>query len=882
MTNFLSWYLLITLLGCLTFPLAFRLFAALPERGFALSRALGLLVWGYVYWMLGSMGFAQNDLGGILLALAVLSGLSVWALVTHYSSLIDWLQSNLRYLFTVEILFFICFAFLAFVRSANPELTSAEKPMELAFINAILRSPGFPPRDPWLSGYAISYYYFGYIMTAMLAKLTGVPGSLAHNLMTSLIFGLGAIGSYGILYNLLTIQNHNSKFENGGTGIGNPASKIRPQSYAIGSSFFAPLFLLIVSNFEGFLEVLYRRALLPLSFWKWLDMKDLTSAPVQPDGGLWERLGYWWTTEVHAGVSPWLFTWLNKWFSEQFVPERYLWWWRASRVVQDYDLAGNFREVIDEFPFFSFLHADLHPHVLAIPFGLLAIAAALNLFLGGWRGGMKIFGVRLNINSTGFFLSALILGGLAFLNTWDILIAAALIVCAYVLTRAQVDGWRWERLEDFFLLGLPLGFTSILLYLPFYLGFSSQAGGLLPNLINPTRGAHQWVMFGPLLIPLMAWLAYLWRDQKVSANWKLGFFIALGLTLFLWVFSWLLGLLTRLSDPVLVQQFLLSQGTSDLRLFFMEATARRLSYVGSLIVLLAVLIPALAFLLKTDSCPPIHDSPLSPNASNKSRSPRRGEIVVPKSPYVPHSSSPALSHVEGFVLLLIILGALLVLAPEFIYLRDQFGTRLNTVFKFYYQAWILWSLASAFGTATLLQNLRNVWDRAFRIGLGLLLFTGLMYPALSLLTKTNNFNPPFGYGLDDFERLKRENPNEAVALQWLQTAPDGIVAEAVGDSYSGFARVSTYSGLPTVLGWPGHEGQWRGGYAEQGTRREDILTLYTTPNWSIAATIIQKYHIRYVFIGNLERTTLHVQEEKFRLHLHAVFQQGIEVIYEVP
>ena len=63
--------------------------------------------------------------------------------------------------------------------------------MELMFINSILRSPTFPPHDSWLSGYAISYYYFGYVMTAMLAMLTGLTGSVAHNLMTALIFALG-------------------------------------------------------------------------------------------------------------------------------------------------------------------------------------------------------------------------------------------------------------------------------------------------------------------------------------------------------------------------------------------------------------------------------------------------------------------------------------------------------------------------------------------------------------------------------------------------------------------------------------------------------------------------------------------------------------------
>ena len=77
--------------------------------------------------------------------------------------------------------------------------------MEIAFINAIIHSPNFPPHDPWLSGYAISYYYFGYVMTAMLAEITSTVGSVAFNLMISLVFALSAIGAYGLLYNLLQV-----------------------------------------------------------------------------------------------------------------------------------------------------------------------------------------------------------------------------------------------------------------------------------------------------------------------------------------------------------------------------------------------------------------------------------------------------------------------------------------------------------------------------------------------------------------------------------------------------------------------------------------------------------------------------------------------------
>ncbi len=157
--------------------------------------------------MMASLGIVQNDGGGLLLGLVILAAASGSGLVREETrkSLGEWIRSNWRVIITVEILFFLAFAFLAFVRAGNPEIVGTEKPMELAFINAILHSPTFPPHDPWLSGYAISYYYFGYVMTAMLAKTTGTLGSVAFNLMLSLVFALSAVGAYGVLYNLLAI-----------------------------------------------------------------------------------------------------------------------------------------------------------------------------------------------------------------------------------------------------------------------------------------------------------------------------------------------------------------------------------------------------------------------------------------------------------------------------------------------------------------------------------------------------------------------------------------------------------------------------------------------------------------------------------------------------
>jgi YYY domain-containing protein len=830
MTAFITWYFLVTLLGWITFPLMFTLFPAFTDRGYTLARAAGLLIWGYVFWLFASFGIAQNDMGGILLALVIIIGLGSASVVKHRSEIVDHIKSNIPLILTTEILFLAAFAFLAFVRAANPELDGTERPMELAFINAILRSPSFPPQDPWLSGYAISYYYFGYVMTAMLARLSGIPGSMAHNLMTSLVFALGVLGSYGILFNLLSFVNRKAQIDNPHSGSHAPHFQ----------ALLAPLFLLLVSNFEALLEVMHRLGLFwtknvagqyVSSFWTWLDMKELSLAPLVPF---------------------------------QWMPDRYLWWWRASRVIQDYDMKGNPLEVIDEFPFFSFLLGDLHPHVLAIPFSLLSIAVAMHLFLGGWRGEIRLpWGTRLHINYKGFVFSALVLGGLAFLNTWDILIAATLIVGSYVIWRADEDGWNWDRLEDVFLLGLPLGSVAILLYMPFYLGFSSQAGGILPNLMYSTRGAHLWVMWGTLLIPIFMYLIHVSTQEQASAeldgslsgsgvkpDWKFALLLGIGLTLLLWILSWLMGWIGSYVEGDFVRMFLASQGMSASE-FFSAASLRRLSHIASLLTLLAVLIPALAHLF-----------------------PRNAQHVsIPDQ--IPHLA-------RQFVLILLTLGGLLVLTPEFVYLRDQFGYRINTVFKFYYQAWMLWSLVAAFGTARLLQNLRGVKNVLFRLFISLVIFAGLLYPVLGVLTKTGNFTPPFSFTLDDFYRIQRQSPDEAVAIEFLRTAPNGVVVEAVGGSYSGYARISTYTGLQSVLGWPGHEAQWRGSYELLGSRTEDVTKLYTTTHWDEAQAIIDRYDIRYIYIGILEYSSMSVKEEKFKLRLKPVFQQGSVVIYEVP
>ncbi len=836
MLAFFLWYLLISFIGLLTFPLAYQLFARLTDRGYAFSRALGWLLWGYIYWLLASLGVLQNNTGGELFALLVVAAASVWAARrAGWRQIVDWLASQRRVIITVEILFGVAFGLWAVVRAANPEIVGTEKPMELAFINAILRSPTFPPHDPWLSGYAISYYHFGYILVAMLARLTLTTGGVAFNLAIALVFGLAAVGSYGLLYNLLARRMDDHPSQTSDRGL---ASVVRP--------LLAPFFVLIVSNLGGLLHLL--------------------------------RLGgvFWRLDENGQMVSP-IWAWLDMGRFSQPPPADpfpHWWWWQASRVVQDFDFNwANKGDVIDEFPFFSFLLGDLHPHVLAMPFAFLIMGWIFNMYQTRRESDWVL--PNLNLSPLTFGVSALLLGSLGFLNTWDAPFYVTLFSGAYVLRQMQ-EGGEWYgaifsgssavfMLKEFFRVAIALGLAAIVLYLPFYLSFSSQAGGLLPNLIYVTRGVYLWVMFLPLLVPIFVFIGFLWRSRKSSEALKGGLTVTGSLIASLLLLSLILaGIISNLNlfsaiapeAAFAADAFLSSQAAPGWGALIGEGLLRRLKVPGTLLTLAALLTLVIANLWH-----------------------RRADDEDEPTPR---------SSADAFVLLLILTAGLLVLGPEFIYLRDLFGYRINTIFKFYFLVWLMWGIAAAYACGVLWRRLQGTGRIVFQISMVIILLVSLIYPILGLWSKTNQFNPS-QWTLDGTAYLQNNNPDEAAAMAWLRQAPLGVVAEAVGGSYTSFARMASHSGQPTVLGWEFHEVQWRGGTTEMGSRKSDIERLYCLPNWQEAEWILQQYDIRYVVVGSMERThyitgaancPAGLSETKFARNLEIAFQMGDVVIYE--
>ncbi|MHC1740876.1 MAG: DUF2298 domain-containing protein [Anaerolineaceae bacterium] len=849
--NFLYWYLTILLIGGISFPIAIRFFPRMASKGYAFSKPLGLLLWGYFFWILCSLGILQNDLGGEILAILLVIFVSVLCLNKGKArELWQWVRGNWKTILVVEVVFFVFFALWAIVRSATPEITGTEKPMELAFINSILASPSFPPQDPWLSGYAISYYYFGYVLIAMLIRLTGVISSVGYNLTSALWFGLTAAAAFGLVFDLTAFWKR-GKEANSPT-IFSEATK----TFARWAGILGSFFILLVSNIEGMLEAFHAKGLfwqrsadgsLTSKFWNWLSILDLNTAPTAP------------------------FSW---------IPSRYLAWWRGSRVLQDLSSTNVRIEIIDEFPFFSYLLSDLHPHLLAMPFDLMAIGICLNLFMAGSEGIWPEWHISKWFRSWQFWLTALVLGSMAFFNTWDFPIYVGLFCLVWVYLKIIKLGWSGKRVGDFFLAGLTFGIIGFVLFLPFFITFRSQAGGFLPSLEYMTPGKNFWVMFTPLLIPILIWLIHTWRQTEAKQKWSRGLKFSLSLVGILWLLSTVIGLIFFTASAVGSQlvnsgsallvligeklnvggaAFAALHGTTNGNEIVLLSIARRLTEPGTWITLTIMM-----FLLW---------GILSDNVHSESETAETKEI--------PEQTHNPVINVEIFGLFLILVGVLLTLFPEFFYLRDQFGSRMNTIFKFYFQAWMFWGIAAAFSTAVLWHELKKWRYFLFTLLWTIIIIAGLAYPALMLLNKTNAFQPQ-QWTLDGNAYLRIYHPDELLAMNWLKNQSIGNLSEAVGGSYSEYARVSEQTGFPTILGWPGHEGQWRGGYSEVGNRQQDIKTLYETENWIEAETILSRYDIRYVYLGNLEASTYKVSAGKFDQNLKVVYQNQTVTIYEVP
>lgn len=772
----LVWWVALAFLGAVAIPYLFVIFPGLPGRGLALARPFGVLLTALVLWYLGTLRIVPNGRGAVLLA-AVLVVLGSFALVRlQRTEVIRFVRRSGTLVIAQELLFALLFFGLAFLRAHDPDIAGTEKPMDFAMLNTAIRSEAFPPRDPWLSGFGVNYYYFGYLIVGAVTQLAGTPPAAGYNLGLAFAFAAAGVGMAGLVTDMVAQRRQRGE---GGVRLND-----------LGFGALAALLLAGMGNLLGVLE-LARAHGQSSGLLGWLAIKR----DEDPVAGV-----------RFLGIPP-----DAPYLSAHWYPDENWWWWRATRVIDTVVGGRSADYTITEFPAFSFILGDLHPHVMALPFVVIALTLTFHLFLGPLPGG----GSWWRSNPWMFLPPVGVLGSIGFINGWDLLPYLALYTGAGAV-RIWLGGEAgWRVWADGALWAAMVGAGALLLYLPFYgplalqtLTGSGALGGQGPPVVpwdGPgTRPAHFVVLWAPALLAGLTLVV----TAGFSAGRRVGLAALGGVAAMvaMWVAVEVAG--TGRPDGVPPQQV---------------AWIQRTWFLAGVLLVLGVL------------------------TAYRGRRRRARATVAPGNPVGP-----------SLVFALVLVGAAFVLfwLCETVRIRDVFSNRMNTVFKLYYQAWVLLAAAAAF-TVCYLYEQRAGWSRVFRIGwlgaFSLLVLLASVYSVAAGFSKANGFRGTAS--LDGLAHLRRFDPAEADAIAWLRaqrTPRNAVVLEATGPQYSRYARFSSSTGVPTVLGWSGHQTQWRGSEMAFRGRTADIDAIYNATDKRDVLPLIAQYGITHIAVGSLE------------------------------
>jgi len=200
------WWLAITMIGWIAFPITRMAFGGFKNAGYPISRIVGLLLVAWGSWLLGSLGISVSRITilAVVALMAIISMIVVWV---DRENFLQFLRDRKREILITEAIVLAFFLFDLFIRLGNPDLWhpafGGEKPMDFSYLNAVLKSTSFPPYDPWFAGGYINYYYFGFVIVGMPIKLLGILPSMAYNLVIPTLFSLLAMAGYCVAYNLV-------------------------------------------------------------------------------------------------------------------------------------------------------------------------------------------------------------------------------------------------------------------------------------------------------------------------------------------------------------------------------------------------------------------------------------------------------------------------------------------------------------------------------------------------------------------------------------------------------------------------------------------------------------------------------------------------------
>ncbi len=200
------WLALLILLGIVAFPITFVVLRKLSDRGYGVAKMLGMLLLAWLAWFLPALKVTSYSRSWIALCLGLLVGLSAMIAWRRWGLIREFIRERRALLITEEVIFLAMFGLFLLIRIGNPDLwhlaRGGEKPMEFAYLNAVIRSTVFPPYDPWHAGGFMNYYYFGWVIVGTLIKLTGIAPWVAYNLAVPTLFALTGLGAFSVAYNL--------------------------------------------------------------------------------------------------------------------------------------------------------------------------------------------------------------------------------------------------------------------------------------------------------------------------------------------------------------------------------------------------------------------------------------------------------------------------------------------------------------------------------------------------------------------------------------------------------------------------------------------------------------------------------------------------------
>ena len=726
----LIWLLVIELIGFIFLPILFKIFAGSEDKGYCFSKALGLATIALASWMTNLFVPFGTLIIWIYLILALLIVGSGYIVIYNKNEFLSYLQNRWKYLFACECVFLVTFLLFSFVRYLNPAINHTEQLMDFAFLNAMLVSDTGGPIDPWMKNTDISYYYFGYWIFGNIGKLTAVRPEIAYNLSMATVPSLVAISVFGLSTTLL--------------------KKIPKLSTRFLFGIISVISAILLANLQGFMELIRQNMIGSSSFWNLVCIDGMTD-------------------EVTTVVDSWR-------------PVDFWWWFKASRITNYF---GNECELkgldytITEFPFFSYLLGDLHPHVMSAPF-IVTFIAILFTFTNSKR--------LTHFNATNIFtcvISAICLFTASFSNLWNLPILMASLFAIFFLKILATD----SKL-DVKMLWIPAAMLilSILLLSPYLYDFQTSASGIFTTQVKTGIG-HGLIMWGPLFIVIMpSSLMHFWKSP-ISRLWKTNILIAIAVAISPWIFS----------------LFTTEIGTN------LDTGIRGFT----------PLITALVFLCSLTTISLTMNQGFSPKALS---------------------------------LFLISSGLLLILIPEFIYIGDVYGNRMNTVFKLYYQAWIILSIPAGYSMYSLYAYMKDS-SGLKKLTLNLVIAItvivvsmGLYYAPASISTRASESSHKT---LDGLKFLKVDNPKLYNAIMYARkniSPKDGIL-EIVGE-WGNYAQISSSTGIPNIINWPGHQIQWRGQIQEIEKRIEDVKVIYESEDHGLTKRLLASYQVKYVFIGS--------------------------------